>query len=808
MRRHLIRDISQSIAAGAVLLALVIALPIGLTAARGWPLPSEVPSLESIRNAFGGASISDAALLNALACLAWMAWALVLWCVIVELTAWARGRAASAVPGAGAMQLLVRHLVVSATLLASAARTSSLVPSVAMPAQVLAVAATATSGPSVPAGDAEQPALPTCIVQPRDSLWRVAERHLGDPFRWREIYELNRGRTFVDGDTLLDADLIRPGWVLRLPADAVGADPAPVPQPDGVMEPVWTAAPTPAVTAPRSEAAPTPADDTPGVDVVDHADDDEPSVPAPLVASTLLLAGVVSTIAGLRRRQRRLREPGRSIRLPDDSVLTRERLIRSAADLDGAERLDLALRVLATQVVDPPLIDAVRVDGDEIEVLFAADAEGSTGHFAGVGTRAWTLPASVPTAELAACADRGCVVPSLVCVGRSDAGDVLIDLEAGSPLTVHGTPAEVEAVLRSMILDLATHRWADDVRVVVHGVECGNAAVLERVEIAHDLDAVTAEIEAESDAIHAAVHAAGAASVWHARVEGVGDGWAPTIVVLGTNAEAIAAARTVERLGDRTGIAVVRASVEEPPLDRERRLIVSTGCEKVALLPLDIVLESVVPPADITEAVDELVSVAAAAEPGERIADDVPVIDLRVSSHEVSPQRVVVRVLGRVEIDGGRSAIDRRRVVEFVTLLALHPRGLTENQIKAALWTDHEPTTNAFNQVVSRARTALGLDSSGQPHVRYVEDCVYRPGPELVTDWSMLEVSWRRAQRESSPEAVESLRNALDDVRGGPFEGTKGYEWAYELGLPSRIDAVIDEARHLIESSGMQRAAG
>jgi hypothetical protein len=59
-------------------------------------------------------------------------------------------------------------------------------------------------------------------VQRRDTLWRIAECHLGDPLRWREIYELNRGLPQADGRTLTDPDTIRPGWALRLPADATG----------------------------------------------------------------------------------------------------------------------------------------------------------------------------------------------------------------------------------------------------------------------------------------------------------------------------------------------------------------------------------------------------------------------------------------------------------------------------------------------------------------------------------------------------------------------------------------------------------
>jgi LysM repeat protein len=54
------------------------------------------------------------------------------------------------------------------------------------------------------------PGFKSVTVRSGDSLWRLAQHHLGDGRRWPEIHHLNK--------TLIkDPDLIEPGWKLRLP---------------------------------------------------------------------------------------------------------------------------------------------------------------------------------------------------------------------------------------------------------------------------------------------------------------------------------------------------------------------------------------------------------------------------------------------------------------------------------------------------------------------------------------------------------------------------------------------------------------
>jgi putative peptide zinc metalloprotease protein len=69
------------------------------------------------------------------------------------------------------------------------------------------------------------------VVQPGDTLWGIAGRYLGGPERWPAIFDLNAGRAQPDGRTLVDPDLIYPGWVLELPVSQPAAALIPNPSP-------------------------------------------------------------------------------------------------------------------------------------------------------------------------------------------------------------------------------------------------------------------------------------------------------------------------------------------------------------------------------------------------------------------------------------------------------------------------------------------------------------------------------------------------------------------------------------------------
>lgn len=73
----------------------------------------------------------------------------------------------------------------------------------------------ASTAPTI--SDTAIPDVKTYTVVRGDSLSKIAKREYGSANRWRAIFEANR-------DQLDDPDLIKPGQVLKIPADTESND--------------------------------------------------------------------------------------------------------------------------------------------------------------------------------------------------------------------------------------------------------------------------------------------------------------------------------------------------------------------------------------------------------------------------------------------------------------------------------------------------------------------------------------------------------------------------------------------------------
>ncbi len=223
-------DLLRRLPALLVLVAAVAGLPVGLWRLGGTHLPDELPSWAQVTAAVRGPD-TGAVFLGLLVVVGWVAWAVFTVSVAAELVSQLRGLPPLQLPGLAAPQQLAGLLVAAVLGVGSGPLLAG--PALAGPPVVAeqpidheeppAPAPPAQTQPSAPAT-----AGPTYTVAPRDTLGRIAARHLGDWARFEEILDLNRGRSQPDGAVLTDPGLIRPGWVLVLPPDATssGAGPA------------------------------------------------------------------------------------------------------------------------------------------------------------------------------------------------------------------------------------------------------------------------------------------------------------------------------------------------------------------------------------------------------------------------------------------------------------------------------------------------------------------------------------------------------------------------------------------------------
>ena len=240
-------------AAAAALAALVIGVPVMLLAFVGNPLP-DWSTIQS-------GSLDDITVVKLLACVVWIAWLQWLPGTLLEIAAAGKVHRDPSLAAAGTVttrhisagQGLSRTLIaavmgtaIAGVLITNTARAVATTPA-ASPAAAPAVSTqVAGSTPLTPAATAsaahgwsvhsdaphagQQRKLPVYVVgsDPAvgSTLWSIAEHTMGNPLRWHEIWDLNRGSSQPGGAVFNNPSDIQNGWQLRLPADAVVPTPS------------------------------------------------------------------------------------------------------------------------------------------------------------------------------------------------------------------------------------------------------------------------------------------------------------------------------------------------------------------------------------------------------------------------------------------------------------------------------------------------------------------------------------------------------------------------------------------------------
>lgn len=870
-----LKELLAAVGSLLALVALLVGLPAALATLVGWPLPSRVPTGSELLDAVKS-PITDQMLINALACVFWVAWVQILACTVVEVRAAVKGVGVPRrLPLAGVTQNLTRKLV--ATVLLLVTTTAVLTPVTAAVTRAVLPEASTTTSISASAVVQDRTAAGSAVVVAPDqavvvkdegpasaedrarlagelagrkvlvveppagrhhmSLWEVAERHLGDGLRYKEIFALNEGRDQPAGASLAKARLIQPGWQLLMPDDATG-----VPVVEAPVTPAQTPVPVKGAGGAAGEVtavAQQPAAESAVEQVVDQMAEESPLVSALALAEAgLLSVGLLAGIGQLRRVQQRRRRDGERLPLPPEELLRAEVAARLGEDVESAYALDNALRLLSMQqgtgAARLPDVVAAVIDPQMLRLVLAEPTRPVPAPFTAADPLggSWQAPRSALPEERPYALSP---YPSLVTVGSDDAGGrLLIDLEAVGVLGLSGPRHGTTAVLRAMAVELATSGWADYLRLTLVGFgEELRALQPERVHYVPTLSKALPALERRLTALTAL--ADGPEGVLRSRTDG-GDPLLPELVLIAEqrrpSAEVLERLRAVAAgLERRCGLALVTS--EDVPEARWTLRVAADGSAVVQPLGAGLVSRGL--DDEAWAAVTQLVAVACApagpaadVEPVDAMADaaevardesvagtarlpslaDIasgavagaagPAAPLRLVPDDADPQTDPpgaageVRILGPVDVHvPGVGPAPHPHCVELAVLLALHPAGLLLPAIAAALSRQDEPAeaVRAAQLLVVRTRSWLGTDAAGRELLPAVlAGQPLRLSPELTLDWDRF---GRLAARPST------VGRAFALVRGPVLSALppRRYTWLVPTGLEQDVaSAVVDAA--------------
>jgi DNA-binding SARP family transcriptional activator len=556
------------------------------------------------------------------------------------------------------------------------------------------------------------------------------------------------------------------------------------------------------------------------------------AVGIPVLAAT----GVVLRLGLLRALQHRRRRPQRGLPRPDAALEPVERHLRAIAADEMAEWVELVMRLLTLRIGEaeyPTALKVVVLRAGEFGVEVMLDQPCSPppeGFEVDGDARVWRLVAQMELDQLRSLVASAPVIapalvtlgmaPALITLGMAPEGPVLVDLETLGVLSVEGDEERVRAFLAGVALELATARWSELELGLLDG-DLGVTA-LERGPSCRNVEELVARVRMSVSATSAALGQLGSTTA--ARVaEADADPWPPVVAVVGPDrVDAVAEVSRVVGAPGRGG-AVVAAG---PVRGATWRLAIS-GDGRAVLSPLG--LEVDVTGVDVDAVTDASGLLEVAAEEG----DNAPLVDLTAEGgrhhrqddgepangqlrvpvaqalgqqrllEPQAPGDVYVQVLGRSEVTGCASPAGKKSA-EIVAYLAVHDGPVPIERLRSAIWplSDNRfapvDAPQTMKSAMYRTRRALGVDADGNPHLPHAKGGLVGVGPKVRCDWREFRTLVRQAQHQPRPEAMASLRSALELVCGAPFSyvGDKTYGWASSEHLASDMEIAIGDAAH------------
>lgn len=211
----------KALAALAALIAIVVGPPILLVMFIGNPIPADLTLTTSL---------SDDAVIRLASLVVWALWLQTTGCIVAETASAIRGAHLARIPGTFAGQRHLARALVALVIAGASAPTLTPHAADAVTTQTTTQPAETHANPAPPgpapqhASEAHEtrshPEARTVTVARGDSLWKLADEHLGNGERWPEIKAANQGRTMNDDRVFRGEDTLQPGWELTIPTVA------------------------------------------------------------------------------------------------------------------------------------------------------------------------------------------------------------------------------------------------------------------------------------------------------------------------------------------------------------------------------------------------------------------------------------------------------------------------------------------------------------------------------------------------------------------------------------------------------------
>ncbi|GAA4283229.1 hypothetical protein GCM10022261_07600 [Brevibacterium daeguense] len=839
------QDVLKGIGAtiGAVL--IVIVLPTLLVMLVGNPFAGFIGGSGSVLTAGLDAQL----IINVFVIVLWAAWAYFTMSLLIEFVRYGRSRnrpgRGLAPGGAG---ILARRMVASIMLLAGASAITPSFQSLASDSAVETAAAAEyerssheleTVRSNVAAAEARQEAraegaaedgsIITYVVKPPqhrhyDTLWDISERFLGDGMRYRELFELNKDKEQPDGTKLRDADLIYPGWTLRMPADAQGEGlhvfnpSAATPLFAGNAGPAGTASSSGVDSATEAgQGTGAESAQATGADAAVHAAEAQAHRQAAAGIETGLNEAMIDAAAGPGAGVRHAVGGGLlaaglllalSARRGPFGEVSDERMLRLAENTPLAFDLDRALRCLALGCRDTgvPLPEATMVmAGPENIILHHASGPELTPPWpwrrVENGT-AWIVDhAEVPAEQL----DVPAPFPALVNVASTVGFEILIDLESAPGLvSVAGDDERAREVLMSMAVELATNVWSDGVSVDMVGFGSDLSAIAPgRIRHVDSLDEILDEVAGEEEATQRLLEKMGMSGVLAGRAERGASLIRPRVVFT-SGVPAPEETMRIQRMVGLSRVPLAVVNLGHSTASRWKLVAGGDGTVSLDVFNLHgtarrITVEQTAEIAHLFRTADQ--ARQAAGEYVERLDPQsaavaaavlpLPQLDPATLRNDLTRRpEVIIRMLGPVTVEapGPVDPHQRPLLTELVVAAALHPEGLHDAVLRSIVW-PRGVTEDVVQSSIAAAQAWLGREEDGRERLRTREDGMWELSADVINEWALLSAVAHTGY--GTLEEIELFGLTLDRATGEVMAVPEGSGFSWMAFHAARRDARV-----------------